>query len=159
MPNLSPSMRELRLRVTDLNGVDVPRDEVELTEYEQHFLDTASEGEKVPADIAKKVRRRSECIDYRETCITIMSLPKDRQQGYTRKTMKQIESLMDKLDAAKGYESVLLEEGEWKFLRDRVEEHQFPRYSKGVIAFCDSIIDETEKVQVGKVEPEIAEVN
>ena len=46
-----------------------------------------------------------------------------------------------------------LEEGEWKFLRDRVEEHPFPRYSKAILAFTDAVIDETEKVEVGKVEP------
>lgn len=146
----SASMRELLLRATNDKGEDFPKGTLAEIDEEQGIIAALGFGETLADEIAFKIRRRGTVLDYRRMCLQIMSVPSE--QGYTRKAMRQIGSLMDKLEDAAGKSDVLLEEGEWKFLRDRIEGHKFPNYSRGIRIFCDSVIDETEKVAVGKVE-------
>lgn len=146
------SLRELFLRITDKAGVDLSEKVIKEIEEERACVKALEFGEVLSDVMVFRINKRGPVLNWREVCIAIMELPKDSTKGLDRKAMKQIESLLDKLDGAEGCRSILLEEGEWKTLRDRVEDHPFPGYSKGVRLFQDSVIDETKKVAVGKVE-------
>ena len=149
---MSTELRELQLRITDANGNQFAEEIINDIKEEQEFIEGMGPKDKMPDEMNFRIRKRGQVYDYRKMSIAIMAQPAPEAGGMNRKKMLEIESLMEKLEQADGQSSVLLEEGEWKLLRDKVEKHNFPGYARGIRIYTDVVIEQAEKVAVGKVE-------
>lgn len=151
------SLRELKLLITDNKGRQLDDDVLEEIQEEQEFIKDMNHGDEMPEEMSFRIRKRGQVFDHLKMSIQIMEMPKG-DKGISRKEGKSIESLLDKLyeaeEADERPDSVLIDEGEWKHLRDRVADHPFPNHGRATRAYQRNVIDDTEKVPVIKAVPD-----
>ena len=82
-------------------------------------------------------------LDYRDQFMMLVS---SNTNGFTYDEMRKVDKVYDKLEAAKGQDSVELEDAEHEVLKKRLENPGFVIYTKGLFKMCESGI-EAEKVE------------
>ena len=144
------TMRELKLLMTNTDGAEFSPEEIALIRDDDKVISSAPEGAKAAEHIAARVKARGVIYDYRLMLISIMEQPVAPGAGFNRQELKELETLLDKLDSAEGRSDVLISEQEYKLLAGRISQHRFPRYSKAVIKFTDTVIDDCHDVPIAK---------
>lgn len=76
---------------------------------------------------------------YRDLLKSIATAPMGGRQGLQLSEVRDAMKVADKLDAANG--SLLLEEDEWRFLRDRVEAAPYTAADQRILDFADSVLN------------------
>jgi len=136
-------LRKVFLPVVTKNGKAVSAEILKDIVREQ---DQQADGVAFTDDQVKTIVDRGEVLDYRATCISLLSLP-DGDKGANYAEMRKIEPLWDALDEAKGEEFVLLPEADFNLLCGRVENNRYPTISRIIMKFISSI-KESELVDV-----------
>ena len=145
-------MREVILRVTNNKGENFSEKEIEQLVADKAEVDGLSEGERPSEELLARSKERGQVFDYKIMCCQILEVPKPG--GFDRAEMRKIDGILDKIEDAESPGSVLLEEEEWLYLKNKVQAHKFPTFSKGALEFVDQIVDRTGKVKVEKVTEE-----
>lgn len=78
-------------------------------------------------------------LNYAELLKTILASPPADGRGLRLPEIREALKVMDKIDAAQG--SVLLEDDEWRFVRDRVESAPYSAADKRILAFADAVLN------------------
>lgn len=154
--------RELKLHITDSKGRAFNEEVLEEIEEERRIIENLKSGENLPKDISFRIQKRGIKYDHLGMSIDLLEAPAGDKQGVKRREGREVESLLDKLyevmdawEEGKGRPaSILIDESEWKVLRDRVEEHSFPKHNRATRFYQRAVITDCERVAVEKAEEE-----
>lgn len=139
-------MRELVLRVTNDKGIDFTEQEIRELESDKEAVKNNSGSDL--QEVLERSKARGQVYDYRMMICQILEAPVPG--GIDISSMRRISSILDAVEAASSPGSVLLEEEDWNYLKQKISSHKFPSYSKGSMCFVDHIINNTQKVDVAK---------
>lgn len=161
MSKTPASMREFKLLILNRKGQEFTDDEVAQIREEDSFF----KGLDASTEVNEEVRRhqfnqnkRGTVYDYLKMAVAIMEGPKPETKGVTRREAESFDSLMDKLwvaeddsDDGSRPASIMLDEGEFKHLRERILAHPFPNRGRAITRFQKDV-DSIPKVPMQKVD-------
>ena len=101
---------------------------------------------------ANEIARKNLWVNYKDTMINALSSPVGGQREIGVADMRTAIKIMDKIEAANG--RVHLEDAEYQFLNDRVQNMKWTLAHKHIMQFIDDIAQApTVEIDAGKVTP------
>lgn len=93
--------------------------------------------------------KQIEKLDYRELLKALVTAPAARNGSMSLDEMRRAVKILDALDRAG--DTLLLEDADWVFVKDRVANAQYVRADSKIVDFADHVINavKTEVVEVG----------
>lgn len=111
------------------------------------------EGDQLSEEQMKRRQKRGMVLDYRNILKQLIGIPKG-EKGANYNEMLQVKPILEMLnDAISGETVLMLDKTEYKLVRTRVLEHNFPQVDLDLIGFIGAV-DHAEKVDVKPVTEE-----